>query len=457
MVRSKVLTKTISPSQLSAQNNKLSSLPLHALIACWLGMVFDGMDTNNFIMTLHPALADLLHTSSAAQIGAYGSAILAIFMVGWAVGACLFGILADKFGRTRTLIFSVLLYAVSTGLCAVAHSWTEMAFYRFLVGCGIGGELCIGGVMLAEIWKGKSRLYATGVLQTGFPCGILLLSAANLLIGQFGWRWLYLIGIAPAFLAIYIRTKLEDSDDAKKVRDYRNGLRAKAEKDLAAHEIEYLRSPLFELLNRSNIRKTLIVTAMATCVSIGAYAVLGWIPAWINQLTGSAAVQERSFALISQSLGFFLGAATAGLLISAIGRKWAFRIAFAGALVVCPLMFLTTKVFGTPLLIWTFFAGYFVMAPYSYLFIYVPELFETRLRATGFSFVIQSGRVFAGLVCLLSGQLVGVFGGSYAMAGASIASFYLLALLATFFMPTSPGVVKEELLPLNIERAPEIP
>jgi len=433
-----------SGSLLKTQStDKFSTLPFHALAACWLGMVFDGMDTNNFILTLHPALAELLHTSSTSQIGAYGSAVLAIFMVGWAVGACLFGILADNIGRTKTLIISVLLYAISTGLCAIAHSWQEMAIYRFLVGCGIGGEICIGGVMLAEIWKGRARLHATGVLQTGFPCGLLLLSGANLLIGQFGWRWLYVIGMIPAFLAIYIRTKLDDAEDAKKVRDYKNSLKTKERHQLNEHEVQYLRSPIFELFNRSNLMKTLIVTAMASFVSIGAYAVLAWIPAWINQLTASVAVQERSYAAISQSFGNMLGAATAGLLILSIGRKWTFRLSFAGALIVCPLMFLTTKTFGTPVLIWAFLAGYFVMAPYTYLFIYVPELFETRLRATGFAFVIQAGRIFAGLACLLSGQLVGLFGGSYAMAGASIASLYVLALIAAFFMPTSPGEVSE--------------
>lgn len=441
-------TKLLPESQslIETQKAQRSALPLHALAACWLGMVFDGMDTNNFILTLHPALADLLHTSSTSAIGAYGSAILAIFMVGWAAGSCLFGMLADNIGRVRTLIIAVLLYALSTGLCAIAHSWQEMAFYRFLVGCGIGGELCIGGVMLAEIWKGKARLHAAGILQTGFPCGILLLSAANLLIGQFGWRWLYVVGMIPAFLAIYVRTKLDDAEDAKKVRNYKNSLKAKERSQLEEHEVQYLRPPILELFNRSNIRNVLIVTAMASFVSIGCYAVLGWIPAWINQLTGHAAVQERSFAAIGQSLGNILGVATAGLLILSIGRKWAFRLAFTGALIVCPLMFLTTKTFGASLIGWAFLAGCFVMAPFAYLFIYVPELFETRLRATGFAFVIQAGRIFAGLACLLSGQLVGIFGGSYAMAGASVASLYLLALIATLFMPATSGTVSEERL-----------
>jgi len=427
-------------------NQQSSALSLHALIACWLGMVFDGMDTNNYILTLHPVMSELLHTSSTSTIGAYGSAALAIFMVGWAVGANLFGILADSIGRTRTLIISVLLYAASTGLCAIAHSWAEMAIYRFLVGCGIGGEISIGGVMLAEIWKGKARLHATGILQTGFPCGLLLLSGANLLIGQFGWRWLYVLGTIPALLAFYIRTKLDDSKDAKEVRNYKNTLKEKPVNELTEHEIKYLRHPFVELFNTDNCKKTLISVAIGSFVSIGAYAVVAWIPAWINQLTGASAVNERSYAAICQSLGNILGSGTAGLVILSIGRKWAFRLAFMASLIICPLMFLTTKAFGTPLLVWAFLAGFFVIGPFAYLFIYVPELFETRIRATAFAFVIQAGRIFAGLACLLSGQLVGLFGGSYAMAGASVASLYAVAFIVTFFTPTSPGEVSEDRL-----------
>jgi len=426
----------------STSRVRARALPMHGLAACWLGMVFDGMDTNNYILTLHPVMAELLHTSSTSAIGAYGSAILAIFMIGWASGALLFGVLADNIGRTRTLIISVLLYAVSTGLCAIAHSWLEMAIYRFLVGCGIGGEISIGGVIIAEIWKGKARLHATGILQTGFPCGLLLLSTINLWIGHFGWRWLYLVGTIPALLALYIRTKLDDAEDAKAIRSYRNSLRIKGrDQKLDANEAKYLQHPVLELFNRSNFAKTLTVAALASFVSIGCYAVIGWIPAWINQLMGSLAVNERSYAAISQSFGNILGAGTAGFLILAVGRKQAFRLAFVCALFVCPLMFLTTKQFGFPLIIWAFLAGFFVIGPFAYLFIYVPELFETHLRATAFAFVIQIGRVFAGLACLLSGQLVGLFGGSYAMAGASVASLYVLALLTTFFMPASPGEV----------------
>lgn len=432
-------TQTISKA---AAGKAPTRLALHALAACWLGMVFDGMDTNNFIISLHPALKELLHTSSDAVIGAYGASTIGIFMAGWAVGSITFGFLADYIGRAKTLMVTVLFYATCTGMCTLAHTWPEMAVLRFLVGCGIGGEASIGGVILAELWTGRSRLHAAAILQTGFGSGMLLLGGVNLLIGHLGWRGLYLVGTIPALLAIYVRSKLDDPQDFKDVRAYRQSLLGKAKSGLTRHEKSFLRSPLLELFAGQNVRKMVVVVAMASSVSIGSYAVMGWIPPWINQLTGCVAVQERSYAAISQSLGNILGCATAGFVIARFGRTWAFRAAFLMAFALCGTMFLFTREYSTVLLGWIFLSSLFVFAPYAYLFIYVPELFDTRVRATAFAFCIQSGRLFTTAACFAGGYLVArVFNGSYALSGASMALVYVLALVATFFMPFSDGTV----------------
>jgi len=429
-----------SKNQTLNRGDSASRLAVHTLAACWLGMVFDGMDTNNYILTLHPALKEILCTSSDAVIGSYGAGTLAIFMTGWAIGAFLFGLLADHIGRARTLVYTVLLYAVCTGACAFVHHWHEFALLRFLVGCGIGGEISIGGVILAELWSSRSRLHATAFLQTGFPCGLLMLGAINLLIGHLGWRWLYIVGMLPAVLAIYMRVKLEDPDQFKLLRAQRKLLIAKPKSELTAVEKNMLRSPLSELFQLRNLGETAIVAGLASCVCIGAYAVLSWVPPWINQITGTLAVSERSYAAVSQSLGSIVGCACAGLVVMRIGRRWAFRMAFLAAFAVCSAMFLTTKSFGFSLLVWSFLSGFFVFASFAYLFIYVPELYDTKLRATAFAFCIQSGRLFSAGACLTAGYLVGhVFHGSYALAGASMATVYLLGFAGTFFMPQSKG------------------
>jgi len=409
-------------------------------------MLFDGLDASIYVLTLYPCLCELLQTTSHQSVAEVGALVMAIFMFGWTAGAIVFGTLADYIGRTKTLIVTVILYAVATGMCALSHNWQELALYRFLVGCGIGGEISIGGVMVSEYWHGNARLHATGILQSAFSCGFLLLAGINLLIGHLGWRPLYLVGTLPALLAIYIRLRLKEPADVLAVQAQRTRLRQKPQAELTSSEREFLRFTLPELF-RQHAGKLTVLVLLASTVCIGNFAITAWIPAWVNQLTGTSAVRERSFAAISQNLGAIAGAITGGVVVLKLDRPLAFRLAFAGSFLSCVVMFLTTSMFDARLIAWSFVVGFFVMAPYTYLFIYVPELFETRLRATAFGFSIQMGRIFAGLAAILGGKLIAVLDGSYARAGAIVSLFFLVGIAASFFMPKSTGVVVSEIMP----------
>src|SRR5262249_39925018 len=193
-----------------AGSHRPAGSQLHVLLAAWLGELFDGMDASIYVLVLFPALSELLNTTSHSSVGLVGSVILAIFMLGWACGAIVFGILSDYIGRARVMVLTILVYALCTGLCALSHNWWELAFYRFLVGCGIGGEISIGAVMLAESWKGRARLHATAIMSTSFGFGYLSAALINLALGHLGWRWLFVVGIAPALLTVYIRAKLRE-------------------------------------------------------------------------------------------------------------------------------------------------------------------------------------------------------------------------------------------------------
>lgn len=423
----------------------------HVLFATWFGMMFDGMDASIYVLTLYPSLSELLNTTSHATVGSIGAVVIAVFMFGWTLGAIGFGLLADYIGRVKTLIITVLLYAICTGLCATSHSWEQLAFYRFLVGMGIGGEISIGGVMVAESWFGKSRLHATATLQTAYACGCLLLAAINLALGHWGWRCLYVVGIIPALLAIYVRLKLNEPADIQAVQRYRAHLSKQPQGVLTGEQYKFLRFPFFALFSRAYLPKIVAVVALSSTACVGYWAVSSWIPAWINQLTGTVAVQERSLAMVAQNLGGILAAGTAGLVIIRLGRAWSFRVAFVGALLTCMAMFLSTKATGPILLGWIFLVGVFVHAPFPYLFIYIPELFETRLRATAFGFSMQFGRIFAGIAAIMGGQLISFFGGSYAIAGASVSLLFLVGIIASFFLPRSDGIVSREIMPPGLD------
>ncbi len=414
----------------------------HVLAATWLGAFFDGMDATIYVMVLFPALSELLNTQNHSTVGLYGSIILAVFMLGWAVGAVVFGMMADHIGRARTLTITILMYALFTGLCATAHNWGELAFYRFLVGCGIGGEVGIGGVLLSECWKGRSRLNAVGVMVSAFGVGYLATSLLNLAFGQEGWRILFMIGVMPALMTLYLRVTLKDSEEYEFVAELKKRARAKSAEARSEMEKRLVRPTFPDLFSAENRPKTLIITAMASSAIMGYWAVLSWIPSWINQMCGSAAVQERSTVTIVMNVGLITAGVMGGYLLSKFGRSMCFRLGSLGSFLCCVGMFCTVKSFGPALLIWAFVTGYFTIIPFVVLFAYIPELFETRLRGTGFGFSYNLGRIFAGLAALCSGQLIGLFAGSYSMAAATVSAVYLIGVVASFYMPKTSGEVQ---------------
>ncbi len=418
-------------------------------------MLFDGLDASIFMLTLYPCLCELQNTSSHKVVGSTGSIIMATFMFGWAIGAVTFGILADKWGRTKTLTVTVLIYGIFTGLCAFSNSWQELAIWRFFVGCGIGAEASIGGVLIAEsLSKSSFRLKAAGILQTGFPLGVLLLGALNLAFGHLGWRFLYLIGIAPAFLAVYFRFFLKEPIETVSMREALVSIEAKPKHQRSAEENKRLKHPLTKLFQRTNTHAILLVVTLAATASIGTYGVLAWIPAWINQIVGNAAIAERSWAMIAQNIGALVAAMVGAQVVQRIGRASAFRLSFIAALATCLSLFLCHQSFSWLLVFHIGLAGFFVCSAWTYLFIYVPELFDTEIRATAFSFSIQSSRILAGFSALLGGSLVAAFSGKYALAAAAISLVYFAGIIATFFMIKTTGLIQSKALPVEPEREP---
>src|SRR5438093_13715857 len=180
------------------------------LLVAWLGWVFDSMDATIYAIVLHPALEELLRTSVAdglvshEVIGWYGGLIFSIFLIGWAVGGVLFGIVADYFGRTKTLIITILVYSLFTGLAALSDTWWHLAVYRFVTALGIGGEWAAGATIVAEVWPEEKRAKAAGLLQSAWAAGFFLAAALNLLLRSYGWRAMFLVGILPAFVSLVI-------------------------------------------------------------------------------------------------------------------------------------------------------------------------------------------------------------------------------------------------------------
>lgn len=443
-----------SSAAASLQTSDGASPDWHVLLATWLGGMFDGMDSSIFSLVLFPCLSEMLHSSSHQIVALHGSYVIAIYMVGWAIGAIAIGVIADYFGRARTMTISILLYAICTGLCATAHSWQELAFYRFLVGAGIGGEMGVGAVMLSESWPNRSRAFAIGVMASSIGFGYMVTASLNLLLGHHGWRWLFVAGVAPAFLTVYIRAKLKEPEPYQEAKRQRAAALSKSSDARTDYEKRCLKPTILELLEPENFKNTCLMVALASTAIIVWWAVLAWIPSWINKLTGELAVEQRSFAMYFKDTGMILSGFLGSWILAKLGYKKCTILTFLTAFVCTVCMFMTTKTFSNVLLLWILAVGFFCHLPFIILWTYIPELFNARIRSTAFGVTFNIGRFAAAFAALCSGNLINAFNGSYAIAASTVACVYLFGCVAALFMPKTSGTLREDdYLPADVVAA----
>ncbi|PYN88816.1 MAG: hypothetical protein DMD87_08180 [Candidatus Rokuibacteriota bacterium] len=198
-----------------AEPQALSAASWRALVALFLGWLFDGYETYALILVAAVALRQLLPPDQLASLPIYIGGLLAVTLVGWATGGIIAGVLADYIGRKRVLMLSILWYALFTGLTAFATSYASFVVLRFLTGLGLGAEWGPGTAILGESWPSRSRGRAASVLQSAFAFGLVLASVVWLYVAPLGpsaWRYMFLIGVLPAFSLLWIRTSVRDPE-----------------------------------------------------------------------------------------------------------------------------------------------------------------------------------------------------------------------------------------------------
>jgi MFS family permease len=406
------------------------------LFVAWLGWVFDAMDATIYALVLHPALHDLLRAQtggavSQEAIGWYGGIIFSIFLVGWAIGGVLFGVLADRFGRTKTLVITILIYALFTGLAALSATWWQLALYRFLTALGIGGEWAAGAALVAEVWPEEKRAKAAGILQSAWAAGFLIAAVVNLLMRESGWRPIFVVGIAPAVVALFVRLWVKEP-----------------ERWVKTHELEQqpgaARSPkLAELFQPRLLRSTLVGSGLAFVAVFGLWGATNWTPTLVRSLpelqsSGAAALATAvSYATMLLNAGALAGYLSFGPLAERFGRRAVFGLMCLGSLVMLPVTFLTPRSYAQVLLLLPLL-GFFNNGIFSGFPIYLPELYPTRIRATGAGFCFNVGRVLASAGPFLTGFLVTALGG-FGRAASAIALIYVVGLAILPFAPETKG------------------
>src|SRR5688572_2933622 len=199
------------------------------LIIAALGWMFDTMDQNLMNLVRVPSLNELLFKDTPAKdltdaqkaiVKQHSGYVTSIFLLGWAAGGFLFGIIGDRLGRTRTMIITILIYAIFTGASGLVHSFPMYALMRFITALGVGGEWAAGAALVAEVFPSRSRPMALGLLQALSAVGNMMASVITLIIGAVAseasqaasWRWAYFVGAVPALLVLWIRTAVKEPE-----------------------------------------------------------------------------------------------------------------------------------------------------------------------------------------------------------------------------------------------------
>lgn len=412
------------------------------------GWIFDIYEGQLFTIYKTPMLKELLGEDSTA-VGRHGDVAFALFLVGGAVGGLGFAMLGDRIGRVRVMSLTILAYSAFSALTFFARSIWEVDALRFLVALGTGGEWAVAAALVAETFPPRARAFASGIFHASSVLGAALASLTGwLVVGPGAWRWGFLVGLAPALLVVWIRASLEEPERWEKAR-------GQAEQPTRGEEEEndgLAGAPtgpaqgfgsLRELLGDRRWRSRALLGLGLAAVGLATYwGIYAWAPELVADVLGPAvSADERQK---SASLAYFLMNFTGGLLgllsfapvAHRRGRRFAFMVYHLGALVLVPLTFLGARTYAQTLWLLPTMA-FFVVGMHAGYAIYFPELFPTRLRATGSSFCFNLGRLVAAALLIARGMLGPRFDFRHGVV--AMASLFLVGLVLLAFAPETRG------------------
>ena len=383
--------------------NQLTRNQVRSFWAAWGGWTMDGMDSFIYSLVLVPALTELLPKSgipaTTANVGYYGGLLFALFMVGWGV-ALIWGPIADRFGRVRTMMFSITCFSFFTLLSAFATGVWTLGIFRFLAGVGIGGEWSIGASLVSEDWPEERRTMGAALMHTGYYFGFLLAALANYFIGsRFGWRYMFVVGGLPALLVGWIRNRIE-------------------EPDLWEHKMEKLgkkwgmHNSFLELFAPKYRRRTILNSIYLIVSLIGLWAGSVYTPSAITYIAarlGRTAMEGARLASYSTALlgiATVLGALIVPFLGDWFGRRITLGIFYAIMGVSIWVAFDRVFYMHAGALGWFLVCAFFLGLGGANFIVYsfwLPEQYGTECRASAFAFTTNIGRFAAAFFTLLVG------------------------------------------------------
>ena len=388
-------------------HTKLNRQQITGFWGAWGGWTLDGMDSVIYALVLSPALTELLpksgYKATPANVGFAGSTLFALFLVGWGL-SLIWGLIADKFGRSRVLAATIFVYAIFTGAAALSQTVWQLGLFRLLAGIGIGGEWALAGTYVAEAWPEDRRKMGAGYLQTGYYTGFFLASALNYTVGaHYGWRAMFWCGLTPVVIAVMVLLRVKEPER------WQQKAKVKGTGGL---------SSLRRIFSAPYTRRTLVNTVLLASAICGLWAGAVYAPTAIINLAKRAgmlqpaAVRTSSLGMGLLSLGTILGCLAVPPLAERFGRKRTLTFYFLG-MAVCILLSFGWAFYLpnglSPFIAVLFFLGFFG-GNFAVFSLWLPEQYGTTVRATAFAFTTSFGRFIAAGVNFLIGAMVNQMG-----------------------------------------------
>lgn len=384
-----------------------------ALVGSAVGYAMDGFDLLILGFMLSAISADLNLTP--AQSGS----LVTWTLVGAVVGGIVFGALSDRYGRVRVLTWTIVLFAVFTGLCAIAQGYWDLLIYRTIAGIGLGGEFGIGMALAIEAWPAKHRAKAASYVALGWQVGVLAAALLTpVLLPHIGWRGMFVVGIFPAFVAWYLRVRLHEPE-----------IFSQKQTALSTQKISKLESFKLLVKDKATTKVSLGVVVLTSVQNFGYYGIMIWMPNFLSKQLGFSLTKSGLWTAVTVC-GMMAGIWIFGRLADRIGRKPSFLLFQLGAVI--SIITYSQLTDPTAMLVAGAFLGMFVngmMGGYGAL---MAEAYPTEARATAQNVLFNLGRAVGGFGPVVVGAVVSAY--SFSIAIAFLAVIYVIDMVATVFL-----------------------